>query len=1493
MTRPASFDGGRVVALGGNGKLVSVSLRLALMTAALGAVASCGRQEPAAAPTSDRADAGVRVKSSALVTSPATWQNLWGSWPAARYDEPISYDKDRKKIVMFAGRYSTQGPYYDDTWEWDGARASWNEKTPTGMKPAERAGHMMVYDTERKKTFMFSGWQPGAGFYIPDQWEWDGLTATWTERVLTTAQPSARYGGSLVWDPDRKRAVLFGGFDEATGRRNDLWEWDGSTWTDRTPAGTKPAARWNHTAAYDSVRKKLVVYGGNTGTGLASAGTYVDETWEWDGTAATWTKIATPTSVVYYYYGNLRMAYDAAHGKTFMYYNYNTVYEYDPATPAWTLVAPAPTRTDPSSYPGNLPSLAYDPDRGVTVMFGGQSDRTLTEYVGADKVFNNRSTPINGPIQRQDPCIAFDSKAGKLMLFGGYSNVDGLYKQDTWQWSGTDQNWTNKTNANAKPPARRGGMMVYDSKRDQLILFGGYGSTYFQDVWTWSSTTPNWTQQTISGTQPAATYNNQMFYDVARDKVILFENYYTIWELDPATFKWTQRLNTTTGIPTSFTQRGYYEVTFDTDRSKLLFVGGYGYDPTLGTVYDADVWEWDTTTGLYTERPTAVGVTQPPGRRAHGVSYDSARRVVVMFGGYVQVTGKTGDSDDSWEWDGISGKWSETTPPGVRPLPRENHLQIFDSVRATTLIFGGSVPNDTTYGPQEIWQYIASSAPRPNGSGCSPASAATCASGNCVDGVCCAQTAAQCNGTCKACNVPGMLGTCSDVPVNSTDDTCASDQACDATHLCKARIGTLCSVYTDCATGHCADGVCCDSDCNGTCKVCNLNNKRGTCSQVQTGLEDPGTCVSDMSQPRFCDTTGVCTNDSKATGKPCTAGGQCKSSYCIDGFCCGSPCNNTCYSCGNPGAEGICTAITAGLPDHSATTACDGATQYCTGGGACGMDKKANGNTCTVATDCGSGFCVDGLCCNSTCTGVCQACNVAGSLGKCVNVAPGTQDTNSTPACAGEQYCDAAATCQSGLKANGLTCSDMSQCGSKNCVDGVCCDSACGDTCYACNLPGTVGTCSGLTPGSTDGVACKAPQYCSLGHACTIGKKANGTTCVGDTECGSNLCVDGVCCESSCTGDCRSCAIAGSLGSCVAVPDGMDPRKKCQGNNAVCSGTCNGQGACRFPAQGAVCEPPGCSPSTGFITNGGTCDGAGHCSAVPSRECNGFRCYTDPQGMAQCGKDCAHDPECALDYYCSAVAGDGGVGDGGVGDGGTADAGAGASCPKVFDLGHACDRNTQCGSGTCSDGVCCDNDCNKCGSCNLPGTVGHCVPVAAGTDPNNDCIDSASDPSGKCGGMCDGHARCLFPAAGTTCGTCKACNGGGLCNIKPEDDDACGTIHCDTLTTSCAQYHDLTTKRCGALGTCKVANNAASCTDVTNLCGPDGGAGGAGGGAGSGAGGGSGASGTTGKNDGSTDGKTGGSGGGCGCDVGGTGLPGLPMVGLLLGIVLTARRRRR
>jgi hypothetical protein len=57
---------------------------------------------------------------------------------------------------------------------------------------------------------------------------------------------------------------------------NDLWEWDGSSWTllDSGDA-VAPADRQAHGLAYDPDRHCLVLFGGNTATGD------VADLWEW------------------------------------------------------------------------------------------------------------------------------------------------------------------------------------------------------------------------------------------------------------------------------------------------------------------------------------------------------------------------------------------------------------------------------------------------------------------------------------------------------------------------------------------------------------------------------------------------------------------------------------------------------------------------------------------------------------------------------------------------------------------------------------------------------------------------------------------------------------------------------------------------------------------------------------------------------------------------------------------------------------------------------------------------------------------------------------------------------------------------------------------------------------------------------------------------------------------------------------------------------------
>lgn len=110
--------------------------------------------------------------------------------------------------------------------------------------------------------------------------------------------------------------------------------------------------------------------------------------------------------------------------------------------------------------------------------------------------------------------------------------------------------------------------------------------------------------------------------------------------------------------------------------------------------------------------------------------------------------------------------------------------------------------------------------------------------------------------------------------------------------------GGACLTNEVCATGRCADGVCCTSACDGPCQACAAD---GTCGAVRAG--DPGdrcgTCLGcsqtgtcealllgeyDLAcledEGRICDGTGVCR---RVYGEACTADAECFG--CADGSC--------------------------------------------------------------------------------------------------------------------------------------------------------------------------------------------------------------------------------------------------------------------------------------------------------------------------------------------------------------------------------------------------------------------------------------------------------------------------------------------------------------------------------------------------------------------------------------------------------------------------------
>jgi len=195
--------------------------------------------------------------------------------PGAREGALMAYDAVRETMLLFGGATADM-QVRGDTWEWEGQ--SWTMVSESG--PAARFPGGMVYDPVRQEILMYSGHfaEPSGGVIdYDDLWSWDGTS--WTEVVVNGPTPDHRTHAGFVFDPMIEKVMLIGSGSKTF--RSDVWAWDGMKW-EEIPASNTPA-RSGHNIAYDPTRDRFVLFGGVDRPG----GVALDDTWEWD--RAAWT----------------------------------------------------------------------------------------------------------------------------------------------------------------------------------------------------------------------------------------------------------------------------------------------------------------------------------------------------------------------------------------------------------------------------------------------------------------------------------------------------------------------------------------------------------------------------------------------------------------------------------------------------------------------------------------------------------------------------------------------------------------------------------------------------------------------------------------------------------------------------------------------------------------------------------------------------------------------------------------------------------------------------------------------------------------------------------------------------------------------------------------------------------------------------------------------------------------------------------------------------
>ena len=625
------------------------------------------------------------VGSSQRIFAAAGGDGEWnGILPSGLFGHTAIYDPVRNRMVVFGG---FDVGHRNEVWilSLSGSPA-WSALEPSGSPPPGRYGHTAIYDSLRDRIVVFGG-EGEASSYRNDVWVLTlAESPEWSEIHPSGGMPSGRSEHSAIYDSVRDRMIVFGGRDVSSSH-NDVWEvtLSGSpAWSELAPSGSSPLERSGHTAIYDATRDRMVVFGGdgrNDVWALTLSGT------------PAWTEIE-PSGTIPGRTAHTAF-YDAMRDRMVVFGGHdNGGYQNDvwaltlSETPAWSALLPSGA---PPSVRGHHTAI-YDPIRDQMVVFGGHGhggssyrNDAWALTLSGNTAWNIVTPPGTVPAGRDRHTAVYDSMRDRMVVCGGTEGPGN--PNDVWvlTLSGTPA-WSVLTSLGNPPPGVAGPSAIYDPIRDRLLLFGGYDGSYHNDVWELTlSGTPAWSALApLGGPAPGRSFQTAI-YDPVRDRMVVFAGgdgtHYLndLWALTLSGIPTWSMLVPSGSLPMG---RFAHSAIYDPVRDRMVMFAGYG----ASGVRD-DVWAL-TLSGSIAWSPLAPLGSPPSARFGHTAIYDVKRDRMVAFGGYDFSTHPY--LDDVWALT-LSGSsaWSALAPSGSPPPARYGHTAIYDPVRDQMAVFGG------------------------------------------------------------------------------------------------------------------------------------------------------------------------------------------------------------------------------------------------------------------------------------------------------------------------------------------------------------------------------------------------------------------------------------------------------------------------------------------------------------------------------------------------------------------------------------------------------------------------------------------------------------------------------------------------------------------------------------------------------------------------------------------------------------------------------------
>ena len=264
------------------------------------------------------------------------------------------------------------------------------------------------------------------------------------------------------------------------------------------------------------------------------------------------------------------------------------------------------------------------------------------------------------PQARAGHALVFDTRRQRVLLVNGDQVTAGT-EGEVWSWNGGTWELSDRSG----PSPRTLGGVAYDTKRQVLVLQGGLpgqGDGLFGDTREWNGSA--WQLRSEGG--PGIRNHHAMVFDEARGVTLLFggqdHNFNPLgdtWTWDGTTW----RQVATSGPPA----RIHHDLVYDKQRGTVLLFGGQSGPNSL-----SDFWEWNGESWREIRQPG------PSARSHHRMAFDAATGKVHLFGGFTS-------DQRAWTWDG--SKWE----PFVGTLPPWRALQAmtYDAARKRIVLFGG------------------------------------------------------------------------------------------------------------------------------------------------------------------------------------------------------------------------------------------------------------------------------------------------------------------------------------------------------------------------------------------------------------------------------------------------------------------------------------------------------------------------------------------------------------------------------------------------------------------------------------------------------------------------------------------------------------------------------------------------------------------------------------------------------------------------------------